>query len=682
MVDAVKTYTDKRLAPRTHCEHRCTFRDGCPHLAQYEGLGERDFIASCTPNLLFDINFRGYLKSLVTATHEASDEELAIDALLGTESKDVEAFDLAIIDDYGINGLYTDVTFTESEFKALKKAWTGTPTGAFAKLVLKAFQKENPKRIIKALRTAYESTAEHHEEISQTLTQHAREGIIEYATQAKGSKESRRLLAEKVVTYNDGGQEYIPVDFEAYKELTEKGIPTIHPQKLDTDTRGEQVRIPHAPTRALIAGVPVRKLTPIWQTGATPIELLDIFLASLGNDKNAPINRTFIASDPPVPVLTFSIPPQAPVGIIPQIAMLSATTDTEATQRTFDGQAVTFSEHTGAGLDWAEGVQVYQFQDGRLTSSSVFEYQTDTDGHRKLQEAPTGLKPTAEKRLQKLNEWARDTDGLTAFISYKEFTEHLTAANNGFDIVTHFDKVAGLNFEGLKFLVVFGYPKVKHEVVMEHAHKQYAGDSQPLPAGSYEDLTEEHTHTEHGITSTERTYKDPRLETIRHQLATEKLEQAIGRARLPVWEHTTTLIFTAAPVPCTTERATLYSSAAFNLAEAPNDLASAMERIEQAEDSGDVQAVMETKGVSQRTAERNTKDTRDQQKADRDARIIELHQEGKSQREIERMLKNEGHKYTSRKAISPVVQKRQAQLELLIGDGANAPHDYEDTLTD
>ena len=673
MVDEIKKYTDKRLAPRTYCEHRCPFRDECPHLEQYQGLGQRDFVATCTPNLLFDLNMRGYLQSLVTATDETSDEELAIDAMMGTESETQGVFDLAILDDYGINGLYTDITFSQSEFKALKKAWSGTPTAKFANLMLKAFKKKKPQKIVKALRNAFESIADTRDEITKALTQHARNGTVEYAEYPKSSKETQRLLSEKVVRYTDGGRQFIAVDFDAYKELTEKGIATVHPQHLQTEAVGEQVRVPHAPTHALIAGVPIKDLTPVWQNGATPIELLNIFLKSIGNDNNAPINRAFRAGDPPVAVLTFSIPPQAPIGILPQIAMLSATTDTEATQRTFDGQAVTFSEHTGAGLDWAEGVQVYQFQDGRLTSSSVFEYPTDIEGHRKLQEAPIGLKPTAEKRLRKLNDWAKATDGLTAFISYKEFTEHLDEATNGFDIVTHFDKVAGLNFDGLKYLVVFGYPKVKHEVVMEHARKQYAGDSQPLPTSSYEDLTEETTTTEHGITSTERTYKDLRLETIRHQLATEKLEQAIGRARLPVWEHTTTLIFTAAPVPCTTERATLFSSAAFNLADTPNDIASAMNRIQQAEDSGDVQAVMEVKGVSQSTGYRHTEATRKQQKTYRDTRIIELHQEGKSQREIERVLKHEGHKNTSRKAISKVVQNSQTQLELLIGDGKNAP---------
>ena len=178
MCDQVRTYTEKRLAPRTYCEHQCPFlvrdADGriiniCPHLAQYQDLGDRDFLASCAPNLLFDLNFRGYLKSLVTATDEPSDEELAIDAMLGTESKETTPFNLAILDDYGISGLYADVSLFQSEFKRLKKAWHGTPTADFAKGLLKAFEKKKPHKIVKALRKAFDSTLDFHTDISETL---------------------------------------------------------------------------------------------------------------------------------------------------------------------------------------------------------------------------------------------------------------------------------------------------------------------------------------------------------------------------------------------------------------------------------------------------------------------------------------------------------------------------------
>lgn len=688
MADEVKAYTEKRLAPRTYCEHRCEFRDGCPHLAQYEGLGHRDFVATCTPNLLFDPNLRGYLHSIVTATDEPTAEDLAIDAMLGTRSEETTAFDFAIVDDYGINGLYTDVTLDASEFQQLKNAWQGTPTADFATRVLKAFGKKKPHAIAKALRKALEATAEHRTEIAETLTQHARHGKVEITEPPKGSKETQRLLSEKHVKYTDGGTQQIPVDIHAYLELKKKAVPCVHPDHLqsvspehapnaeayrDTKRPGEPVRVPHTPTHALIAGVPIDALTPVWQKGATPIELIEIFLASIGNDTNAPIQRMFrpapTPSETPIATLTFSIPPQAPVGVLPHIAMLSATTPPEDTQRAFDRQPVTFSEHTGNRIAFAENVNVYQYTDARLTSASVFEYPKDAEGKRKLQEAPIGLLPTAEKRLTKLNDWARSADGKTAFISYKEFTTQFQETLNGFDIVTHFDTIAGLNLDGLKYLVVFGYPKVKHEIVTEHARKQHTADTDPLPKADpnlkdeetdkpipeYIQMTEEATYTDNGITITERRYTDPRLEKIRHQLATEKIEQAVGRARLHVWTDTTTLLITDAPVPGITDRATLFSTAAFNLAETPDTLADAMERIQHARDTGDVHAVMETHGLKKSQAYAITQATRTQKKADRDAEILRLHNDQHSYREIERLMKESGYTQVSLGTINSVI---------------------------
>ena len=84
---------------------------------------------------------------------------------------------------------------------------------------------------------------------------------------------------------------------------------------------------------------------------------------------------------------------------------------------------------------------------------------------------------------------------------------------------------------------------------------------------------------------------------------------------------TDTLIFTDTPIPHVTDWATLFSSAAFNLAETPSELSEAMDKIQEVEVTGDVKAVMETKGVSERTAYRQTKATRSETKADRDAEI-------------------------------------------------------------
>ena len=713
LCEPVREYIKKNLAAMTFCMLFCPFRTDeqgniiCKYIQQYEGIEERDFIVTSNLSLLFDPSMHPHLTTLVNAKNEPTDEDLAIDAMLGTTSEETQSF--ALVDDYQLSMLYPEKAFSQDRFKSVQKAWSGTPTAKFASLMLKAFEKKKPQKIVKALRNALESTTEHHDEISKHLAQHARRGIVEHTYPPKGSRETQNLLSEKHVCYTDGGKQFIPVSMNAFLELKEKDVPVIHPETLASDVNiGKEVIVPHTPSAALQANIPLKDLTPVWQKSVTPIDLIKMFLSQIGNPQNAPVKREFTASKKKNnAVLTFSIPPQAPVRILTHIAMLSATVDPADTRKAFDGQPVAFSDYTGGSIKYADGVETFQYQEARLTSGSVFEYPTDLKGKRQLQEPPTGLKATAKKRLAKLNDWAKQVDGLTAFISYKGFTEApFCEAVDSFDIVTHFDKVTGLNFKGLKLLVVFGCPKVKHEVLMWHAHKQYAPDSDPLPKADptllddkgkpipeYIQLTEETESVENGISIIERRYKDPRLEKIRHQLSTKKLKQALGRARFIRWEDTTTLLITNTPVKGFTERANLFSDAALNLAETPGEIPAAMSRIKDAKETGDVQAIMETKDVSRSTAERETRPTRKVRETEKNATIIRLHHDGHSQLEIERQLKSMGYtKGISPKTIRNVIKKGEtlntselgkngnAYKNILIGDDANA-HPPENTDT-
>ena len=92
-----------------------------------------------------------------------------------------------------------------------------------------------------------------------------------------------------------------------------------------------------------------------------------------------------------------------------------------------------------------------------------------------------GLRPKALEMLQKLTELARNDSRKCVFISYKEFVEGEIAElpvvkqlHEAFDTVTHYDIAPGMNFEGYKIFVTFGYPKVKWSVIKREARKQYA----------------------------------------------------------------------------------------------------------------------------------------------------------------------------------------------------------------
>ena len=116
----------------------------------------------------------------------------------------------------------------------------------------------------------------------QTSAKHLRithgSGIVETADPPKGSKETRQLLSEKVVRYVDGGTQFIPVDWDAYKELREKGIPSVNCHHLETEEIGEQVRIPaHPDTRLDCRGFGSGLDTDMGRTGQHPSNCLVSF---------------------------------------------------------------------------------------------------------------------------------------------------------------------------------------------------------------------------------------------------------------------------------------------------------------------------------------------------------------------------------------------------------------------
>ena len=636
MCDVVHEYQAKRQPARVFCETQCRFRDTCldiGHLAQYREAAASDFIATCTPNLLFDPTFKGYLNVLINLGEDNTDDDDIgfTDNPKNDDDDEKQVFDTAIIDDFVLNSLYPETHTTLTEIQQLRDLWTGTPTRTFVESLLPAFTETDNSRIFDVLKAAIKTLTESdRSEINRMLTQHGRKGKIHKLNRPKGSAETRKLLTDHEIRFEDGGRLFIPDTTAAEQELKNKLFPCISLESMpkawaNTDT----VTIPVEPYKALqVYKIPIKDLTPVWQKSWTLLDQIEKMIETTGTRENAPV---WIKDS----TLSMSLPPQDS-GLIDHIALLSPTDESAAIKQAFTGQDIDFHVATGKPINLANDVEIYQLSDYRLTAASVFEYKTDANNKRILQEKPTQLKAKTLKRFSKLNDWARNTDGLTAFISYKDIAEDFTEHLDNFDIITHFDRIAGLNLDGLKLLVIYGYPKVNHVDVIPEAIKQFSSDTEPMPSGDYESLTEEKEWDDNGILITERRYIDSRLESIRKRLATEKLNQAIGRARLPRWTGTTTIIITNAPIPAITDRAELFTDAAFTAAHHPRDFADAQKRIELALETGDINAIQETQGVSQRTAYRQRKlnGASETNKAERDNEIYRRYIDGQSKKQI------------------------------------------------
>lgn len=690
MFDETEKYTKRNIAAMVYCQSKCPFRDACiqrGHLAQFVDLESVNFLITCAPNLLFNPQFLGFLKRLNTVEKQTTgnDELDSIDFDSTDRAHDTTPiFDTAIIDDYEIDKLYNTCTVSKERILALRDAWkTEKHTHAvsrFADNIAAAFLETDNANAFGKLRAAVDAIdSNERETVNTELARHARHGICEQIPTPK-TDDAGNTIAEYCVRFDNDAIAYIPTaDNTAHAEnaLKAQELPFVERKHIPHETRvGDPVIVPQTVYAALMSGTEVEKLSPVWQPHWTLLQQLQALIGSVATPENAPVRITDAR-------LEFDVPPQDS-GLLQTIVMLSPQDNTAALERAFHRQRATIASYTAKPTEWKKGVQVYQLQDHRVTTASVFKYPVTETGERMLQSAPLSIHPKHTSVLDKLNGFARATNGLTALISYKEFTTHFADAVKDFDIVKHFDDIAGLNLDGLKLLIIYGYPKVNHDILMNAALRQFANDPIPIPRGDpnvrdqngrhiseYIQLTETAEFTENGLIITERRYTDPRLDAIRKQLSIEKLTQAVGRARHVRWENTITMIFTNAPIPNVTNRAVLFTAATFNLvSDSPHDLPEAEQRITDAEQAGDVQAIMETQQVSQRTAYRRKQPAQEKTKVERAERNAEIRRRA-TNGETQGALADEYG--LTQQAVSKIIRENtthcHVQLSTLIGDG-------------
>ena len=570
--DKLEPYHEKRLNPCIMC-FSCPLLDACKiggYWSQFHELWHADYLSACIQDILFNPDFWTLLDTFLCGSvpfqQPETDEAAAIAAMLDLKETQggFQPFDFAMIDDYTTARLYCEARYTLKEIRNLTEAWAGTPTGDVLKQVFEAimmlYHPDSTQKSVDILTNLFDTLDDETKEaVNTNLTKHA-----------------------------------------------------------DRDAGGNVV--PTAPWTALRKGVAsLNTLTPVWHSKDwTLLHQLETIINHCENTTQAPM---FIDDDGNI---TLFIPPQVHPKL-KAILLMSATADLASTKNAFRGQPVTFTAVEGMPTHWAKGVKGFQYVNARWTTQSIFEYQKDDDGKTVYDDdgSPVivGLRPKTVEILQKLTELARNDSRKCVFISYKEFMEGEIAEldvvkqlHEAFDTVTHYDIALGMNFEGYKIFVTFGYPKAKWSTIKREARKQHAHDPKPLNF----DYT---TTSEQGevYSSTHGRYTDPRVENIRQQLTTHKLQQGNGRARHTRWEDTITIAFCAEPIPGFTELATPFTDEDWRNTES-FDLDAAIE----ANAKRSIKDIVEQDGVSERTAYRKTEEHRSDAKAKLEVRIRDM----------------------------------------------------------
>ena len=338
--------------------------------------------------------------------------------------------------------------------------------------------------------------------------------------------------------------------------------------------------------------------------------------------------------DVPSETVVFSLPPEPyrDARKTLKIGFASATLDKRLMEQLLPGIAFYDTNRT----EWDERSGVWQLRTNRNPRSTVLTSRVEEKNGKK-QYFYDGLSPPGEGYYNSVIDFIKaHPNDRHAVLSYKVLIEEKKDELDALGVVCeHFGNLAGLDtsFEGVKYFHILFAPFVNPSDI-DFLSKQVFGND-PIPL-----LRDADGHLQR---NEDGTFADERVQWVADSLVIAELLQAIGRARLNLYPNHV-ILWTSLFIDSVTNRAETVLFDEVDWQNAENNLdrlaevVAERERTEQetaqAIDTGDVKAVQESAGVSNRTAERRTKNTRKQRKSERDAEVFRRYDAGASQQAI------------------------------------------------
>ena len=648
--DQIAKRNKKGLAATPYCQV-CPIKKECPYLHQFSDLSQTDLLVISAPDLFFDPSFWNLLRRLTTVETETMEEEI-IGATFGLAPETKTSFDLGVVDEAKAINFYQGYSYQIHAFDKLAHAWEGELYGDFMSSLIEALGTENPYTEVQTLLAQLDSDTEKH--ISQQMTQ-VPIPVDVYPHILRNKDNDKILSAYYAKPAGAAEDDYenewrIPISSQAEEILRQKNVPTL-PYQPSPPNRKIGVS-PYAEEKKgtlRLSDIAGRVWSPDWTLLDQLKNAIKIDLEKIGiryTPKGDPINCDKI---------TITVPPQVNP-YVKNLVFMGGHADADNIIKAFDeNESITWKVYEGKHAEYAPGVQTLQLLDARLTYMSIFEVEKNTETGQTIYDTDTnspkimGVKPFGIKILSYLCKLAEQHIAQghpkPIFISWKEFT--MTRIENT-EIgkrmhacleIGHFDNTRGLNYDGRKVFLKFGYPKARHDVIMQKAEILHHNDKEPL-----DDTYEKIDDIQEGYQATGiRRYKDPRMEAQRQQEIRDKAEQTVYRSRPTRWEQTTTIDFSAEPIPGWTERATGFLLTDFLRAESFEDIATMVSQREALTADNTIEDFQRIYICSYRQA-RNLweaaggKELKDKTENNLIERILEMHDQDISNRSIAQTL--------------------------------------------
>ena len=362
-----------------------------------------------------------------------------------------------------------------------------------------------------------------------------------------------------------------------------------------------------------------KKLPTVAMKGYDALTTLRQYFERYPRDIDLPIKY-----DPTAETLYYFLPP-APYLFNKTVRFVfgSATTPVELYKRVLPTAETIETPLT----EWIDGSMMFQLETNRNPRRTILECELVEDAY-----IYQGLSKTGQRFYDRILSFAKahpeDKHGLISF--YNLINDKQDELDELGIETAHFGNVAGLDtqFKDVKCLHILGTPYITPDVIDQITRQYFGNDTEPLirdDDGSL--LRDTETHS--------REYVDDRADMIFTTLVAGEVRQSV-RVR-PNLRASVIVLWTSLFVSGYSDRTetTLFDEndwdTADNNLERLSEIATARHK---ALNSGNTSEVAETQQVSQRQAERLTKDARDQKKAERDAEVLELHKQGLSSRKI------------------------------------------------
>ena len=218
-------------------------------------------------------------------------------------------------------------------------------------------------------------------------------------------------------------------------------------------------------------------------------------------------------------------------------------------------------------------------------------------------------------------------------------------------LINHHHAEGRNDYQDCDIVFVFHY-EPHHSEIQNASKRIYRNPEIPL------DFTRETRTVKVGSVSFEKTvYVDARVQAVYNRECRARLMQSGMRLRPNINPDKHIFFFTAEPVDIPVTPTAFTPRDAQHFTGDPSRFKEHLHAETTAIESGDVQAVVEIKGVSERHARELTQQPREVQKSKRESEILRLHRDGHTQLDIERQLKQAGFtKGTSPKTIRTVLK--------------------------